>query len=69
MVDNKIYFEEITPEMIVAYFPDEGYTAKSMAQLNQICSVEYGDNFELVEITDENRDELQELGVFDVETF
>ncbi|WP_064604188.1 hypothetical protein [Photobacterium sp. J15] len=69
MVNNKIYFEEITPEMIVAYFPDGGYTAKSMAQLNQICSMEYSNNFELVEITDENRDELKELGVFDVETF
>lgn len=62
---TKVYFEESAPDMIAAYFPDDGYFVKSMQQLHEVCFVEYGEDFELIEVTDENRDQLRDDGLFE----
>jgi len=62
-----IYYDLACPDLIYAYFPDDGeaYAFKSMARLKHDCHIDYGDNFELVEITDQNYQQLLKQGVFD----
>lgn len=62
----KIFYDEISPEMISTFTPGEGwYTFKSKSDMTGTLNAEYGDALELIELTPDLYNKMLEAGDFD----
>ncbi|MGR5238157.1 hypothetical protein [Vibrio alfacsensis] len=62
----KIYYEQISPEMISTFTPNEGwYTFKSMSIMLASLRTEFGEQLELIEFTPEMYENMRQSGEFD----
>ncbi|MCQ1056917.1 hypothetical protein LRP52_02380 [Photobacterium sp. ZSDE20] len=65
MTETKVYFDEVTPEMISTFTEQDGfYTFKSWEALKVSCATDYGD-YDLVELTPELYNEMLDSGMFE----
>lgn len=62
----KVFYDEISPEMISTFTPGEGwYTFKSMSDMTGTLNAEYGDALELIELTPDLYNTMLDAGDFD----
>ncbi len=62
----KVYFDEISSEMVSTFTPGEGfYTFKSIKDMRNCLESEHGDDLELIELTPELYNSMLKAGDFD----
>lgn len=61
----KVYFDEVSPEMVSTFTPGEGFDEfKSISEMKAILSAEHGDELELIELTPELYAAMYDSGEF-----